>query len=400
MRVTPRAERELRDGYPWVFAAAVVAQSDEGAAGDLTVVFDRRGRFLAVGIYDPRASIRVRVLQHSEPAVIDGAWFQARLQAAAEVRAPLRRAPDARKTTGYRLVHGENDGLPGMVIDWYEGTAVFKLYTGAWLPHLEDVLAALSAVQRPERVVLRFGRAVLEHRHDAHGLVDGQVLSGEALSGPLLFCENGLRFEADPLRGHKTGFYFDQRDNRSRVEGLAAGKRVLNLFAYTGAFSVYAARGAAQHAVSVDVSKPALEAAQRNLERNRGHPAIASCVHQTVAADAFDLLEKMHHDGGRFAMVIADPPAFANRRSQVEKALAAYRRLTRLSLGVLQAGGILVQASCSRQVSAQAFFTSVHQAARRAGRPLQEIARTGHALDHPVTFREGAYLKCLFARAS
>jgi 23S rRNA (cytosine1962-C5)-methyltransferase len=390
VRATPRAERALRRGHPWLFERAIRQQSHDGAPGDLAVIFDRRRSFLAVGLYDPHSTIRVRVLQHREPATIDRDWFRARLAAAARLRAPLLEAA----TTGYRLVHGENDGLPGLVVDRYEGTLVLKLYTSAWIPHLRDVLAALASVAPAERLVLRLGRAMLEQPQYLYGLSDGAILSGPNLDGPVLFWENGLRFEVDPIRGQKTGFFLDQRDNRARVEKLADGKAVLNVFAYTGGFSVYAARGGARSIVSVDTSAPALEAATRNLAHNQQTPP-----HEIVAEDAFEALARMGKNRRRFDLVIVDPPAFAQKRTQAAQALSAYERLTRLSLSVLQPGGALVQASCSSQVDAETFFETVHRAAAQAGRPLREMERTGHALDHPITFKEGAYLKCLFAVA-
>ncbi|MFO7742248.1 MAG: class I SAM-dependent rRNA methyltransferase [Anaerolineae bacterium] len=397
IRVVPGAERALREAHPWLFAGSIREQSREGAPGDLAVVFDRKGRFLAVGLYDPHSSIRVRVLQHGEPATIEQEWFAGRLAAAAARRAPLRDRPPARRTTGYRLVHGENDGLPGFVVDRYAETLVIKLYTAAWIPHLRDVVAALIEIAPAKQLVLRLGRAMQDRPQHLHGLEDGVVLSDPPLDDPVLFWENGLRFEADPIRGHKTGFYLDQRENRARVEPLAGGKGVLNVFAYTGAFSVYAAWGGARQVVDVDASAPALAAAERNLAHNRHVPAVASVLHETVVDDAFEALARMGESGRRFDLVIVDPPAFARTRAQIDRALSAYKSLTELSLDVLSPGGTLVQASCSSRVDAERFFDTVHGAARRAGRPLRELERTGHPLDHPVTFDEGAYLKCLFA---
>ncbi len=394
VHTTPRAERALRRGHPWLFERAIRQQSHDGAPGDLAVVFDRRRSFLAVGLYDPHSMIRVRVLQHREPATIDRDWFRDRLATAAQLRAPLIEGPPEATTTGYRLVHGENDSLPGLVVDRYEETLVLKLYTLAWIPHLRDVLSALADVAPAERLVLRLGRAMLEQPQYLYGLNDGAILSGPELDGPILFWENGLCFEVDPIRGQKTGFFLDQRDNRARVEKLASGKTVLNVFAYTGGFSVYAARGGARSIVSIDTSTPALGAATRNLTHNQ-----YTLPHEVIAEDAFEAMARMGRKGRRFDLVIVDPPSFAQKRAQAAQALSAYKRLTHLSLGVLQPRGTLVQASCSSQVDAETFFEAVHQAAAQAGHPLSEIERTGHALDHPITFREGAYLKCLFAVA-
>jgi len=396
LRVTPAAERRLRAGHPWLFARSIRKQSHTGRPGGLAVIFDRKGRFLAIGLYDPNAPIRVRVLQAEKPAQIDGDWYQARLATAAALRAHL---PES-GTTGYRLVHGENDGLPGLVIDRYDRTGVLKLYTVAWVPHLRALLPALEAVFPAERLVLRLSRTVQAQPDDLYGLADGMILSGPALDGPVIFRENGLRFEADPIHGQKTGFFLDQRDNRARVEKLAAGKAVLNVFAYTGGFSLYAARGGARAVTSVDLSKPALAAAARNFALNRDHPAVAAAKHKLLAEDAFRALARLGKAGRRFDVVIIDPPAFAKTRAEVPQALTAYGRLTRLGLGVLRSGGVLVQASCSSRVSAEAFFATVNRAAAKAGRPLREIERTGHALDHPIRFPEGAYLKCLFATAA
>ncbi len=393
LRVTPEAERALRGGHPWLFERAITRQSHEGQAGDLAVVFDRKDRFLAVGLYDPHSTIRARILQRGEPAAINRAWFAARLAEAARLRAPLL----AQETTGYRLVHGGNDGLPGLVVDRYERTLVLKLYTSAWLPRLRDLLPALAKAAPAERVVLRLGRTL--GRGDASPLRDGMILSGPPLEGAVLFSENGLRFEADPVRGQKTGFFLDQRENRARVEELAAGKSVLDVFAYTGGFSLYAARGGARVVVSLDASAPALESAARNLALNRHHPSVAAASHEMLVEDAFEGLARLGKSRRRFDVVIVDPPAFARRQTQVVPALAAYARLTRMSLGVLRPGGTLVQASCSSRVGAEPFFEEVNRAAAQAGRPLREIERTGHPLDHPVGFKEGEYLKCLFAVA-
>ncbi len=399
VRVTPEAERALRDGHPWLFESAIQRQSAIGAAGDLAVVFDRKRRFLAVGLYDPHSPIRVRVLQHRLPATINRQWFLQALTAAARLRRPLMELPPARATTGCRLVYGENDGLPGLVIDRYAQTLVVKLYTLAWIPHLPDVLAALLDVVSAERIVLRLSRALMKQPAHLFGVHDGQIVYGKALDAPLLFQENGLYFEVDPILGQKTGFFLDQRDNRARVESLARGKSVLNLFSYTGGFSVYAARGGATEIISVDASAPALRAAERNFTHNRHISTVAAAAHRTIAADAFAVLQHLYHDHHRFGMVIIDPPMFARKQSQTAPALAAYRRLTRMGLLVLASGGTLVQASCSSRVPAEIFFNSVHYAAAQAGRPLDELTRTEHPLDHPVTFKEGSYLKCLFAVA-
>lgn len=399
LRIKPTAERALRNGHPWLFEDAILEQSHEGSPGDLAIVFDKKRRFLAVGLYDPRDSIRVRILQHKKPAPINQDWFKKNLALAKKRRQPLITGSPETTTTGYRLVHGENDSFPGLVLDLYNQSAVLKLYTPAWIPHLEDFLCALQNTAPVERIVLRLSRAMMEHQQSLHGLQDGLILIGTTINHPILFHENGLIFETDPIRGQKTGFFLDQRDNRARVGKLSKGKSVLNVFAYTGGFSVYAARGGAKKIISLDQSNHALETAVRNFSHNNKIPDVLSAKHEIMADDAFAAMNKMKNESRRFDMVIVDPPMFAQKKAQVSKAIQAYRRLTQLSLSLLYPGGILVQASCSNPIEAALFFKNVQQSALQMGRPITEIERSQHALDHPITFKEGAYLKCIFAFA-
>jgi len=391
LRITPPAERALRLGHPWIFDQSITDISHAGAPGDLAVIFDNKRRFQAIGLYDPASSIRVRVLQARQPATINADWFQGKINAAARVRASLSK----HDTNGYRLINGENDGLSGLIVDRYADTLVLKLYTPAWIPHLKDFCDALAQVSSAEHLILRFNRSTSVQPGLLYGLTDGMSLTLQAPPSLILFKENGLIFESDPINGQKTGFFLDQRDNRARVGKLSKGKSVLNVFSYTGGFSVYAARGGAKQVVSVDLSAPALEAAVRNMVHNN-----LTVEHETIAEDAFDVLARMASQKQLFDMVIIDPPMFAHNEKQVGAAISSYRKLTHLALGVLRKGGTLVQASCSSRVDAESFFESIHKSAKDAGRTLKEIERTGHAIDHPVTYPEGAYLKCLFAQAN
>ena len=389
LRITPPAERALRQGHPWIFDQSITDMSHDGAPGDLAVIFDNKRRFQAIGLYDPVSSIRVRVLQARQPAAINTDWFQSKIDAAVNIRSPL----DGHDTNGYRLINGESDGLPGLIVDRYADTLVLKIYTPAWIPQLKDFCNALAQVSPAEHLLLRFNRSTNAQSKLLYGLTDGMSLTLQTPPSLILFKENGLIFETDPINGQKTGFFLDQRDNRARVEKLSKGKSVLNIFSYTGGFSVYAARGGAKQVVSVDFSAPALEAAVRNMAHNN-----LTVPHETMAEDAFDVLARMASQKRLFDMVIIDPPMFAHSEKQVGAAISSYRKLTRLGLDVLRKGGTLVQASCSSRVDAESFFESIHRSAKDAGRKLKEIERTGHAIDHPTTFREGAYLKCLFAR--
>ncbi len=393
IHVSPAAERHIRKGHPWLFADSIRKQSFNGRPGDLAVIFDKNRKFLAVGLYDPLSPIRVRILQAHKAATIDRAWFQVKMETAVTRRLPLHKT----NTNGYRLIHGENDHFPGLVIDRYDQTYVLKLYSCAWIPHLEDVLAALTAVCQPKCVILRLNRGMQKEPNHLYRLQDGQTLIGTVPQSPVPFLENNIHFMADVVHGQKTGFFLDQRENRAYVETLAQGKTVLNVFAYTGGFSIYAARGGAKEVVSLDLSKPALQEAQRNFQRNQDNPNIAQAQHELLAGDAFQLLKNLQQEGREFDMVILDPPSFAKKQDEVQGALSAYGRLTKLGLGVLKRGGILVAASCSSRIDADSFFKVVHDAALEEKRPLQEIKRATHALDHPIRFAEGAYLKCLFA---
>ena len=394
MRVTSPAERALKKGHPWLFETAITKQSQEGQPGDLAVIFDSHRKFLAIGLYDPTSIIRVRILHHLRPAKIDQIWFAEKIREAAEIRADLHA-----NTNGYRLLHGENDRLPGLVIDRYAQSLVMKIYSPAWIPYLNLLIPIINDLLNPKRIVLRLARGMLSYPQHLHGLKDGDVIYGKPVDGPEFFIEHGITFEVDLKLGQKTGFFLDQRDNRARVEKISKGKRVLNIFSYTGGFSVYAARGGAKEVISVDQSQPALEAAQRNFAHNQANATISACRHEIRAGDAFKLLQNFARSNQNFELLIIDPPAFAKKEGEIKKAIAAYQQLTRQGIAVLVPGGILVQASCSSRVSEVAFFDAIHQAARQVHRPLKEFERTGHALDHPIGFPEGGYLKCLFATA-
>lgn len=396
MRVTPAAERALRNGHPWLFTDAITKQSHTGHAGDLAIIFDRKGRFLAVGLYDPDSIIRVRVLQQGQSTPINLDWYKQTIGHAVTLRRPLKEDPH---TNGYRLIHGENDGLPGVIIDRYGRTYVIKLYSKAWVIHLPLLLNALQHHVAVERVVLRLNRAIQTQVHTQYNLTNGTILHGPPITEPIQFRENGLRFEVDVIDGQKTGFFLDQRDNRMRVERLSQDKKVLNVFAYTGAFSLYAARGGAKHIISVDSSQPALATAVTNFRLNQASQNIQNTNHELIIGDAFRALKELKQNKRTFDLIIIDPPSFAKSKDEINRALTAYGRLVRLGLDILRRNGVFVMCSCSSRISNDDFFKTVQQTAHNIKRPLRPIERTSHALDHPTTFPEGNYLKALFAHA-
>ena len=383
----------MRKEHPWLYAESIRSQSRAGAPGDLAVIFDRNRKLLALGLFDPDSPIRVRILHRGGPRAIDREFFAERLRDAAVQRAGLEREG----TTAWRVVNGESDGLPGLVVDRYDGTCVLKLYTAAWQPHLEELLAALASALAPERVVLRLARTIAGACAE-RGLADGAVLSGPPLAEPLAYRELGLRLRCDPARGQKTGAFLDQRENRARVGARARGKSVLDAFCYTGGFSLHAARGGAASVLSLDASKIALDEAQANFAMNRDLPEVARCAHALAHGDAFSELALLAEARRRFGLVVLDPPALAHRKEDVPNALQAYARLAELATRLVERGGQLVAASCSARVDANALAAALQRGAARAGRTLREEERTAHAADHPVRFPEGAYLKCLFMR--
>jgi 23S rRNA (cytosine1962-C5)-methyltransferase len=387
LRITAAAQNIVRGGHPWVFAQSVRGQNRPGATGELAVIFDRADRFLAVGLFDAQSPIRVRILHAGKPRPIDQQWWQ---QHAARAFA-LRRGLFDPQSTGFRCINGENDGWPGLVLDQYDTTRVLKLYTAAWLPRLDETAGLLKG---EGRLVLRLSRNIQKQALDDFGLNDGQILHGAALNGPVIFLENELRFEADVLRGQKTGFFLDQRENRSNVGALARGRSVLNLFSYSGGFSLYAARGGAASVCSLDISEHALAAARRNFALNQDQPAVAQCRHETVQADAFVWLRQ--DPDRRFDLIVLDPPSLAKRELERDDAIAAYAKLIEAGVARLNKNGILVAASCSAHVSAGEFFSLARAAAQKSGRRFNELQTTRHPADHPATFPEGEYLKCIY----
>lgn len=391
LRLTPAAERAVRGGHPWVYADRIKEINRPGAAGELAIAYDRHDRFMAIGLYDPDSPIALRVLHTGEPVQLDDVWWCEHL--AVPLRERARLFDDA--TTGYRCVNGESDGWPGLVLDRYAGCYVLKLYTAGWFPHLERVAGLIRDQCQPGSLVLRLSRNI-RVAADARGLGDGQVLRGEPVTGPVQFREHGKLFEADVIRGQKTGCFLDQRENRRMVGELAQGRDVLNVFSHAGAFSVYAATGGAKSSTDLDLSAHALAAAKRNFALNTADPAVRACRHETIQADAFQWLATNSRPA--YDLVIIDPPSLAKREADKAGALAAYEQLASSGARLLRPGGILVAASCSAHVPADEFFSLVRRAVRAAPVPFMELRTTGHAPDHPARIPEAEYLKCIYLR--
>ncbi len=390
LRVRPTAETLLRGGHPWLFSDSIREQNREAQLGELAVIYDRNNAFLAIGLYDPLSPIRVRILHAGNPVTIDEAWWVQHLK---QTLARRKSIIDP-CTTGWRAIHGENDGWPGLVLDHYENTLVLKLYTASWLPRLPDILCWLRDLLPHEHLVLRLSRNLQNFAKSFEPkYADGQILHGPPFSENIIFQESGIKFEADVIRGQKTGFFLDQRENRRMVASLAKSRRVLNAFSFSGGFSLYAARGGATSVTDLDISTHALESAKRNFKLNASDPIIAACPHETIKADAFEWLKDSTQ---HFDFIILDPPSLAKREIERAEAIDAYGRLSRRGMKLLEPGGILYAASCSAHVSSNEFFGVVRQAAKSSGRIYKELQTTGHPLDHPATFPEAYYLKGIY----
>lgn len=391
LRISAAAETAVRAGHPWIYSESVREQNREGKIGELAVVFDRHNKFLALGLFDPESPLKVRVLRVGKPITIDRIWWVERLRHSIARRQGIFDT----QTNGYRWINGESDGWPGLILDRYANTLVVKLYTAAWLPRLQEIVAIVRAELEPERMVLRLSRNIQSLAQQDFSRTDGRMLIGPALKGPIIFLESGLRFEADVLRGQKTGFFLDHRENRRMVEGLAAGCDVLNAFSFSGGFSLYAARGGATSVLDLDISAHALECAQRNFSLNSDRTA-ASCRHLTIQADAFAWLEK--NRARKFDLIVLDPPSLAKREAERAGALHAYAKLAWNAIASLRPGGVLVAASCSAHISGTEFFETIRRTAANSRRNFDELHTTGHPPDHPATFPEAHYLKCIYLR--
>ncbi len=382
----PRAESAIRSNHPWVYAESIKTQNREGVTGELAVIYDKRDRFMAVGMYEAESPIRLRILHVGKPATIDRDWWLEKARACLAKREGSIIQPG---TDGARMIQGESEGFPGLVADRYADTLVVKIYATSWLARWEETESVLREVFAPKYLVLRMSRNVVACA-EKYGI--GEGFCGEVGDEIVVFSENGLRFESAVLKGQKTGFFLDQRDNRARVETLAKGRDVLNVFSFSGGFSLYAARGGASSVTDLDISAHALGSAERNFSLNSNNSQIAKVKRHAVQADAFRWMDEAREN---YDLIITDPPTLAKRESERLGAIRAYQHLNAAAISRLRSGGILIAASCSAHVSADDFFRTIEEAAQASGRPWKELWRSGHAADHPAIFREAEYLKAV-----
>ncbi len=388
LTLKPGREQSVLRRHPWLFSGAVAGARGDGSDG-LAEVVDSGGRLLARGAYSPDSQIVGR-LWTFDGREVDGGLFRSRFR---EARA-LRERTMPPGTTGYRWVNSEGDRCPGVIVDRYGDVAVLDLLTGG-AERWKDALAeAAREVFAPERLVVRSSAAQLDRgaraKRDAAPTATREIRTPD----PVPFLENNLELVADVASGQKTGFFLDQRENRARLTALASGRTVLNLFSYSGAFSAAALRGGARRAVDVDASEPALALARRIRARN----GWAAAPEDFVRADVFEDLRRRSEAGEEWDIVISDPPPFARKRADVERAARGYKDVNRLAMKLVALGGWLLTCSCSGLVDADLFQKIVFAASLEAGRPFALAARQGAGPDHPVSLDcpEGEYLKGLW----
>ncbi len=385
------SERTVRNGHPWIFSGAVERRPKDADTGDIVDVFDSHERFVCRGFYNKRSLIRVRSLTQNASSAIDQAFFEQRIAEAAEFR---RGTGLSTVTNAMRLVHGESDGLPGLIVDDYAGYLVVQFHTAGMEKQRQTVLAALDTALCPMSI---FERSDVGTRR-AEGLKDRPtgLLAGAKPPEFVEIEEHGVRLHADLYRGQKTGFFLDQRDNRFLLQRLANGKRVLNLFSYSSGFSAHALKGGASHTIDVDVSSRVMHSARRNLEANR----LDESRTDLLVADVFPFVEELADRGPRYDIVVVDPPSLLRKHSQLKQAMGVYTKLNRNAFRLVVDGGLLVTASCSARVSQEDFFQIVRRASAGARVRTRMLAYNQHSADHPVdpAFPDGRYLKCIFAR--
>lgn len=375
-------EESLLRFHPWVFSGAIAQADDDLKDGDLVRVLTNHGDFIAVGHYQ-MGSIAVRVLSFRD-VDIDADFWASRLASALKVRQSIGIADNPNNNT-YRLVHGEGDNLPGLIIDVYDRTAVMQAHSIGMHLQRKQIAEQLVKVMgsRIDNVYYK-SETTLPFMDD---MENGFVYGG---SDDNVAVENGLKFYVDWLRGQKTGFFVDQRDNRQLLERYSAGKSVLNMFCYTGGFSVYAMRGGAKQVHSVDSSAKAIELTNRNVALNFE----GDTRHEAFCEDAFKYLEQA---GNNYDLIILDPPAFAKHRGALHNALKGYTRLNNKAFQKIKPGGILFTFSCSQVVTKDNFRNAVFTAAAQAGRKVRILHQLHQPADHPINIYhpEGEYLKGL-----
>ena len=386
IRLKPGREKSVHGRHPWVFSGAIASVEGAPKAGEIVAVTSARGEYLAQGYYNPKSQIVVRLLTWSDEE-IDTAFWRRRLQASLARREETGDAA-AKRANAMRLVFSESDGLPGLVVDRYGEWLVLQSLTLGIERRKEILTQLLADLVSPKGI---FERSDVDVRaHEGLRAASGPLF-GESPPREVLIEEHGLSFGVDLLRGHKTGFYLDQRENRRRVAGYCRGRHVLNAFSYTGGFGVYAAREGAESVLNLDSSADALQGAVANMARN----GLERASDEYIAGDAFQVLRHFRDEKRSFDLIVLDPPKFAFSKKQLNSATRGYKDINMLGMQLLNPGGILCTFSCSGLVSEDLFQKVLWGAGVDTGCQVRILERLGQGADHPVllTFPEGAYLK-------
>lgn len=380
----PGKEQSLKRFHPWIFSGAIKNVRGEVNEGDITRVEDAYGNFLAIGYYQI-GSIAVRVLSFQDEIVDNNFWLK-KIQSAYNLRKKLNFV-DNENTNAYRLVHGEGDGLPGLIVDIYDKTAVIQMHT-VGLFNVKDIIVSSLKTVFGDKLEAIYDKSedTLPYKAD----VDAINSYAWGKSSSFIAKENGIKVNVDWEKGQKTGFFIDQRENRALLEKYSAGKNVLNLFCYTGGFSLYAMRGGATKVHSVDSSERAVELTKSNVNLNFPNDE----RHKAFAEDAF---KYMMNNKEKYDLIILDPPAFAKHLKVVKNALQGYRRLNTKAIELVEPGGFIFTFSCSQVISKEVFKTMIFSSAAKVGRNVKIIDELNQPADHPVSIfhPEGNYLKGL-----
>lgn len=391
-------ERSVERRHPWIFSGAVERVEGTPAIGSTVSVCSFGGDVLGYGSWSPQSQIRVRMLSFSPDTVPDGSYVRGLVQAAIDRRSSVSGgSPLSEAHRGVRLVHGESDGLPGTVVDSYDGWCVVQC-ASAGAERLRDEVVRTLTDAGAKGV---YNRSDVDSRKREGLPEEGTVgvLAGEEPPELIEIHEGAIRYLVDVRKGHKTGFYLDQREARAQVGAYAAGREVLNCFSYTGGFGLACASGGAKSVVNLDLSKTALQLAERNfgLLFDSG---VARCPVEFRCADVFKQLRLFRDQGKSFDLIVLDPPKFADTKAQLVRAARGYKDINLLAMKLLRPGGILATFSCSGAMTAEFFDTVCREAASDAKRDMQIVARTRQAADHPtaLAFPEGEYLNGLVLR--
>ncbi|GGI57821.1 class I SAM-dependent rRNA methyltransferase [Winogradskyella haliclonae] len=389
VKLNSKGEQSVIKGHPWVFSNSIVKVNEDAKTGDLAIIFSKnKNKVVGIGLYDAKSPIRIKVIHNAQTkAVINADFFHTKIEKAYALRLELLTT----NTNSYRLIFGENDGFPGLIADVYAKVLVVKLYSEIWLPYLEPIVHSLQQVSNSETVVMRLSRNLQNSNN--HNLKDGDVIYGVLEDEVVQFIEHGINFSANVIKGHKTGYFLDHRENRRRVGELSTGKKVLDVFSYAGGFSVHALANGADEVTSLDISKQALDVARDN---GRLNDYVGQ--HKTISGDAFKEMEALIKKDKRYDIVVIDPPSFAKQQSEIELAKKKYAQLAELGEKLTAKNGLLILASCSSRVLAQSFFDLNLRVLNAQSRLFETMLKTKHDIDHPVTFPEGAYLKCGYYR--